>query len=91
MQKLHINIIGVNTLNVAFERIVPVKYKHNHVMLLATDDEVEELKRELMITGLAFNVGPYESSDDMDSKVLQPGNIDGNGNKNFLQNLILMV
>ena len=68
-------------LNVAFKRLVPVTYKHNHVVLVATDEEVEELKRELLETGLAFNVRSYTTrikhSDD--SEALQPGNVDGNG------------
>ena len=75
VQKLNINIIGVNTLNPAFDRTIPVKFKHNHVKLVATEEEVEELKCKLMETGLAFDVRPYTSDD---SEALQPGNMDGN-------------
>ena len=52
---------------------------------MATDEEVQELQHELLITGLAFDVKPYERikrSDD--SEALQPGNMDGNGIINFL-------
>ena len=79
-QNLDIKIIGVNTVNVASNHAVPVTYKHNHVVLVATEEEVEELKHELLETGLALNVGPYtriKHSDD--SEALQPGNVDGNG------------
>ena len=55
------------------------------MVLVATDEEVEELKRELLETGLAFDVKPYtriKHSDD--SEALQPGNVDGNGIVIFL-------
>ena len=79
-QNPNIKIIGVNTLNVASNHTVPVTYKHNHVVLVATDEKVEELKRELLATGLALDVRPYtriKHSDD--SEALQSGNVDGNG------------
>ena len=49
------------------------------MVLIATDEEVEELKRELLVAGLAFNVGPYTIKHSSDSEALQPGNMDGNG------------
>ena len=52
------------------------------MVLVATDEEVEELKHKLLETGLALDVRPYnriKHSDD--SKALQLGkfNVDGNG------------
>jgi hypothetical protein len=78
IQNLDINIIGVNTLNLG--HTIPVKYKHNHVLLFATDEEVEELKRELLVAGVAFDVKSYrriKHSDDLEA--LQLGNVDGKG------------
>ena len=55
-------------------------YKHNHVVLVATEQEVKELKRELLETGLAFDVRPYTRiKHGDDSEALQLGNVDGNG------------
>ena len=45
------------------------------MVLVATDEEVEELKCKLLETGLAFNIGPYAK----DSKTLQSENMNGNG------------
>ena len=90
VQNFSINIIGVNTLNLAFKHTVPVSYQHNHVVLVATDEEIKELKRKLRATGLALDVRPYnriKHSDD--SEALQPGNTDGNGTyRNSPQNYI---
>ena len=51
------------------------------MVLVATEEEEEELKRELLVTGLAYDVGPYtrvkRSGDD--SEAHQPGTMDGNG------------
>ena len=58
-QELNINIIGVNTLNVAFERESTVNYKHNHVEYIATPDQESELKTRLQAAGLAVDVKPY--------------------------------
>ena len=58
-----------------------IKYKHNHVVFLATDDQKEELKHNLLVTGLATDVKPYkhvQRSDD--EKPLQAGNMGKNGN-----------
>ena len=60
MQDLGINIIGVNTLDHVFDRKVTYKCKHNHVVLVATDDQEEELKQKLLLAGLAFDVKPYK-------------------------------
>lgn len=57
--ELNINIIGVNTLNVAFERESKVNYKHNHVEYVATPDQESELKMRLQAAGLAVDVKPY--------------------------------
>ena len=75
MQDLNINIIGVNTLDLAFDRTFKIPYKHNHVVFLATDDQKEELKHKLLVTGLAIDVKPYtrvQRSDDVNP--LQDGN-----------------
>jgi hypothetical protein len=47
------------------------------VVLLATNEEVEELKRELLVNGLAFDVRSYkmiERKHSDDSEANQPGN-----------------
>ena len=51
------------------------------MVLVATDEEVEDLKRELLITGLALDVRPYNRiKHSNDSEALQLGNsMDGNG------------
>ena len=58
-QELNINIIGVNTLNVAFEQESTVNYKHNHVEYVATPDQESELKNRLQAAGVAVDVKPY--------------------------------
>ena len=50
------------------------------MVLVATDEEIKELKRELLVTGLALDVrrcDRIKHSDD--SEALQLGNVDGNG------------
>ena len=53
------------------------------MVLVATDEEIEELKHELLETGLAIDVRSYTINrtehSDHDSEALQPGNTDGNG------------
>ena len=62
------------------------------MVLIATDEEVEELKRELLGTGLAFDVKSYNRiKHSGDSEVLQPGNVDGNGIIIILLKIILML
>ena len=46
-------------MNPAFERTIPVKFKHNHVKLVATADEEKRLKHELLVTGYAVDVKYY--------------------------------
>ena len=56
------------------------KYKHNHVVLVATDDQEEELKQELLIAGLVIDVKPYERMQQSDNmEPLQPGSMGRNG------------
>ena len=51
-------------------------YKHNHVVLVATDDQEEELKRKLVVTGLAIDVKSYERIHHSDNMELpQLGNM----------------
>jgi hypothetical protein len=40
-----------------------LRYKRNHVVFEATDAEAEELKRELLITGLAVDVKIRQQED----------------------------
>ena len=40
--------------------MTPIKFKHNHVVLVATDEQEEELKHKLLVTGLAIDVKPYK-------------------------------
>ena len=47
-------------MNLAFDRTILLKYKHIHVVLVATDEQEEQLKHELLVTGLAIDVKPYE-------------------------------
>ena len=47
-------------MKLAFNRSTILKFKHNHVVLVATDEEEEELKHELLVTGLAIDVKHYE-------------------------------
>ena len=46
-------------MKLAFDRTTPIKFKHNHVVLVATDEQEEELKHKLLVTGLAIDVKPY--------------------------------
>ena len=46
-------------MNPDFERTIPVKFKHNHVLLVATDDEEKKLRHELLVTGCAIDVKDY--------------------------------
>ena len=63
-----------------FDRAKRIKFKHNHVMLRATDDQEEELKHKLLVTGLAIDVKPYERVQRSDnSESLQPENMGRNG------------
>ena len=44
----------------AFNRTIPIKYKHNHVTLFSTSEQEEELKHRLMVTGLAIGVKSHK-------------------------------
>ena len=67
-------------MNCAFDRQATIKYKHNHVVLVATDKQEEELKQKLLVDGLAIDVKPYQLmrwSDNMET--LQPASMGENG------------
>ena len=55
------------------------------MVLVATDDQEEELKQELLIAGLVIDVKPYKRIQRSDNiEPLQPGSTDGNS-KVFLK------
>lgn len=67
-------------MNCAFDHKATIKYKHNHVVLIATDEQEEELKQKLLVDGLAIDVKAYKRkwrSDNMET--LQPASMGENG------------
>lgn len=69
-QEQDINIIGVNSLNLAFEREREIKFKHNSVVFLGDDKHVSELENSLLITGVAMDVKVYDYEEVSDSQLL---------------------
>ena len=65
-------------MNCAFDRKATIKYKHNHVVLMATDEQEEELKQKLLVNGLAIDVKTYQQMWQSDN-TLQPESVDENG------------
>lgn len=67
-------------MNCAFDRKVTIKYKHNHVVLVATDEQEEELKQKLLVDGLAIDVKSYQRIRRSDNiETLQPASMGKNG------------
>ena len=65
-------------MNCVFDRKATIKYKHNHVIFVATDEQEEELKQKLLVDGLAIDVKPYQRIWRSDN-TLQPESVGKNG------------
>lgn len=65
----NINITGVNALDPVFNRAFKVQFKRNNVVFLANDQQVLQLKHNLLVTGVAVDVKTYNYEEQEDTEL----------------------